>query len=234
MLVVSHDCDLAAAESNDPTCEIVVGNIIESLDGNYTNGKSPRKLHLTISAGENHVAAEFLSSAKRTISKSNLFSINPAKDVRLTRSEHSDLVKWLVARYRRESFPEEFNNRFKRAVLKKFVKIVKRTECHLQAVLFDVDEGRDIERQDPDDTYSLTVHLVYRVSDDPTAAETEAAKATNDIRDAISKAFFVDGKWTNIELVECSSFSEDAYSVYFARVMREWRFDYLSLDVDPG
>jgi hypothetical protein len=49
-LVISHDCDIVASNDKEPDCEVIPGRHIELPDGNFTNAKNPRRLHLTFSA----------------------------------------------------------------------------------------------------------------------------------------------------------------------------------------
>jgi hypothetical protein len=158
-LVISHDCDIAASEQTEPDCEAIPGrHIAAPPDGNYTHAKNPRKLHLTFSAGKVPVLAEFVSTDKQIIRKELLFPHTPSENARLTPSELTVLQSWLALRYRRPSFANEFVSRFARGKFyAEFIKIVRRASIHLLAVLLDVDEGAEIERDGPDDTYSLSV-----------------------------------------------------------------------------
>lgn len=233
-ILISHDCDIAANKSDEPCCEVVIGRAIESVDGNYTGGKNPRKLHLSISGGDVTLFAEFDATSKSDIPKETLFQFSPSRNAKLTHAERSDLVKWLVARYRREALPDQFIAQFKEDnLLRRFTKIIKNTSTHIHAIFFDLDSGGDVERQDPSDTYSLAIHLVYNVDEDPRAAQEAAEHAAKDISAELRRVLFSNGKWNKIELIECIAYSEDSYSIYNARMVTEWRFDYLSMEIEP-
>ncbi len=46
-IVISHDCDLAQLIDREPNAEIIVGRVIDRIEGNFTHAKNPRVLHLT-------------------------------------------------------------------------------------------------------------------------------------------------------------------------------------------
>src|ERR1700761_8996737 len=77
VVVISHDCDLTESSNLEPNCEVLVGRKIAEVDGNYSKGKNPRRLHLTFSSGQTSISAEFSPDSKIIISKSNLFESVP-------------------------------------------------------------------------------------------------------------------------------------------------------------
>jgi hypothetical protein len=234
VLMVSHDCDLAAPNQTEPHCEVIPGVHIAAVNGAFTNGKNPRKLHLTFSGGSVPVTAEFIAIDKRTVKKEDILQYSPSERVRLTRSEFVVLQSWLAARYRRPSFADEFEARFKqRRLYKKFTEIIAKAGTHILAVFFDVDSGQEIIRGTAEDTYSLGIYLVFNVTEDPAVAELAARDAANEIRSLLEEAFFREGKWENIELRECEAISENVMSLYEARLYKQWQFDYFSLREDP-
>ena len=46
VLIISHDCDIASDPSIEPIVEAIGGTKVAGADGNFTNGKNPRRLHL--------------------------------------------------------------------------------------------------------------------------------------------------------------------------------------------
>lgn len=61
-IVISHSCDLSHGDmSNEPYAEILVGEFVPALDGNLTQGKHPRKLHVQMHGpGQNVQPIEFV------------------------------------------------------------------------------------------------------------------------------------------------------------------------------
>jgi hypothetical protein len=182
VMVISHDCDLAQEIANEPFCEIVVGRTIGAQDGNFANAKSVRRIHLKItrtpSGGE--VVVELDAAAKTAISKERLAIHVPDKSLVLSYNEATKLRAWLSARYRRASFPDEFDRRLTKdakKVYENLIKIFKATSDDIIAVFFDVDEGAEVNRNGPEDAYELFVSLLYSVDRDPEKAKATAQKS---------------------------------------------------------
>ncbi len=235
-VVISHDCDLAQLPDTECYCEVIPGFPVDDLNGDLANAKNIRRLHLRFSGGAINLSAEFAATDKRYIDKTVLAGHQPAANVRLTPAELTILQMWLAVRYRRSSFADEFDRRIKDKSAKfydKFVKIIKATGTNLLAVLFDVDSGQEVNRSGADDTYSLSIYLLFNVEEDPAKAETAAQSAAEEIRALLTKCFFVGDKWQNIELRNCEPISEAAMTVHIARRLKPWNFDYLSLREEP-
>lgn len=96
-------------------------------------------------------------------------------------------------------------------------------------MLFDIDSGRVVVHDGPDDPYSLSILLVYNVSEDPARAAAAATKAASQIKSLFRQYYFKDRKWRNIELRECIAVSAEAISVYQLRATKPWHFDYLEI-----
>jgi len=178
----------------------------------------------------------FTANDKKRIEKQKLADHRPASNVRLTRAELTILQNWLAVRYRRSSFADEFERRLKDKGAKfydKFVNIIKASGTDLLGVLFDVDAGQEVSRVGADDTYSLSVFLLFNVEEDPARAEATARSTAKKIAALFMKCFFLGGKWQNIELRECEPISEAAMTIHSARFLKPWNFDYLSLREEP-
>ena len=234
VLVISHDCDLAQLPDVEPHCEAIVGFPIENIDGSLAHAKNIRRLHLTFSGGDISLTAEFNAIDKRLIDKSTLAKHQPATNVRLTPDELVTLQTWLSVRYKRSSFATEFDRRIKdRKFFEKFIKIIKASGTNILEVLFDVDSGHELNREGPNDPYSLAIYLLFNVADDPEKAKAAAASAASEISDLAKKCFFIDEKWQNIELRECIPVSAAELSIHNRRFLKAWSFEYLSLREEP-
>lgn len=237
MVVVSHDCDLAQLPDAEPHVEFIVGRRIpDTIDGNYTYAKNARLLHLTFSAGSVDLSVEIAATQKRKVPKDKLADYKPVEEFRLTPGERAILQRWLAARYRRSAFPDEFDSRLQKLGLqKKIGTILKSSGTWISAVLFDVDDGKEVIRTDPDDPYILSIYLLYSTNDDPEEAE----RIARDAAAAIEKAFRdkcvskETGHWQTFELVECEQVSDEAMTVRQAEHLMKWHADHLSLRVDP-
>jgi hypothetical protein len=236
VVVISHDCDLAQDTSAEPNCEIVIGRKIASVDGNFANAKSIRKLHLPFSKGDGTtVPIELEAAAKTAIKKDQIASHLPDASILLHANEATILQAWLAARYRRASFADEFDQRLTKNAKKayeKLLRIFKATSEDIIAVFFDVDQGAEVIRKGPDDVYELVIYLLYSVDKDPEKAKQAATKAAADITRIFKEQFESGGRWQNIELIDCQPISEETMTVRMDRVLKRWNLDYISLKED--
>ncbi len=236
VVVISHDCDIASAADKEPMVELIVGRRIERL-GADTHAKTARRLHLPFDGDAGPMAVELLATQRAALPKAAVLADSPRQGWSLSPDNLVTLQNWLAARYRRAAFPEAFEARLKAKpgqLHKKIAKAMDEAGVHVLAVFFDLDEGQDLERQQPDDAYQLRIHLLYDSSvDEPTAyAATQAAATT--IEDAFEAAFCQpDGAWRNIRLLSCEAVSDSAMTVATSRLLKQWRLDYMSLEADP-
>lgn len=240
VVVISHDCDLANdALQIEPDVEVIVGRGLPKGDGNYFWAKAPRTLH--IDALKNDVAAvvELVATAKRLIPKQALAAFAPDAAYSFPGKSLSALRSWLGVRYNRAAFPDQFVNRLSVSkVDKRLAKIIEPVGNLLSAVYFDVDGGREIDRSDGS-PYELKIVLAYPPGDDPEHAADEVEKLEAAITDIFEDKHFdlATGKWNGVALKQCMSISEDDLSVSRARLLTQWRLEYMTLKSDeeqPG
>lgn len=127
--------------------------------------------------------AEFLGTAKCSVQKEALVGFEPATGCKLSPSGRSTFQRWLASRYRRSAFPDEFERRLVREtkLAERIAKAVKPHGGLITAVLFDLDEGQEQIKNDPDDLYVLGVILLHAVEPDFDAAEQAAEKVKESI-----------------------------------------------------
>ena len=238
VIVASHDCDLAQAPEGEPVVEVVVGRLVtdKDKDGNCTHAKNARKLHVEF-GGAAVFWAEFEATAKLTIEKSALNDFVPRPAVHLSPENHAIFQMWLASRYRRSAFPDEFERRLTSKEFKLHEKIAKAVKLHgelIAGVFFDVDEGAEIARDGPDDTYTLDITILHSADPDFDAAE----KAADSVAKAIEKAFkdklFDPTKtWQHIELRFCEPVSESVLTYQQFKQLKRWRLEHISLAAEP-
>lgn len=235
VIVASHDCDITYSPDREPQVEVVVGHRISTVDGNNTNAKSPRTLHIEFEGAES-ILGEFVITEKKSISKDVLAAFEPAADARLSPSGLRILQRWLASRYRRSAFPDEFERRLKESGLaEKIARAVKPSSMMIHAVYFEVDEGREIAHSGPDDVYALDIILLYASEPDPQAAEAVANEVKGKIEQAFKAKLFhtESGKWQSIELKYIDAISDEAMSVRLSQRFKMWRLDHISMGADP-
>lgn len=235
VIVATHDCDLTQHPDREPHVEIIIGRQISVLDGTFTHAKTSRKLHLKFEGSE-PLLAEFVVIEKRSISKEALVNFKPKANTKLSPSDLVTFQLWLAARYRRAAFPDEFEKRLKKAKLhEKIAKAVKPHGEMITTIFFDVDEGHEIARTDPNEVYILDISLLHATEPDFNFAEAAAKTA----KAAIERAFKLklldtrSGNWKNIELRYIDVISEEALTYRQSRMWKPWRLDYISLAADP-
>jgi hypothetical protein len=168
VIVATHDCDLAQMPDGEPVVEVLVGRIVDKADGNFTHAKVPRRLHLTFE-GDVPCLAEFEATSKVNVAKDKLGGFTPRTETCLSPENASIFQFWLASRYRRSSFPDEFESRLKHQKLAdKISRAVKPHGGLISGVFFDVDEGREVTRDGPHDLYTLDIYILYPVDRTPT------------------------------------------------------------------
>lgn len=235
VIVATHDCDLAQLPDKEPYVEVIIGRQILKLDGNFTHAKDPRTLHLDFEGSEPFFA-EFVIVEKRSISKNSLAAFKPKKNAKLSRKGVVIFQLWLASRYRRDAFPDEFEKRLKKAKLHEKIANALKTHGELiTAIFFDLDDGKEIARTGPDDTYLLDIYLLHTTQPDFFAAENAAKEAKEKIETAFRNKLFDSESysWREIELRYLEIISEEAMTFYQSQYLRKWRLHHISLSADP-
>lgn len=235
VVVATHDCDLAQTTENEPCIELVIGQRLTTSDGNFTHAKTARTLHIFFD-GEDAFWAEFNANAKKLIPKSELVDYYPRNTSRLSPSNLATFQRWLASRYRRSAFPDEFERRLKENRLtERLAKAVKPHGSYITAILFDVDEGKELNRNGPDDAYLLDIILLHAVEPDGKAAAIAADQAKKAIKSAFKNRLFDPSteKWQYIKLRYIDVLSEEGLTYRQFTLMKPWRLEYVSLGADP-
>lgn len=235
-VVISHDCDLAQLSTAEPNVEVLVGQIISSIDGNFSYAKNSRRLHLEYRGGTEQQTVDLSASAKASVPKGRLAQYSPVESIKLLPKDRGILQRWLAARYRRSAFQDEFDRRLNSTGLRdRLSTILKTSGALISAVYFDVDEGRDIPRVKDGEPYRLGIYLVYSTNHDPEASE----KAANVAKSSIEKAFREkchlksSDSWKDFELSECVAMADRAITVWDAEYFQKWYADHISLKSIP-
>lgn len=234
VVVVSHDCDLAAAPDREPVIEVIRGRPVNDKDhGNFAHAKVPRVLHIPFVCGSQTQWVELVATEKISIPKTGLAEFSPRAGFHLEPTGNAILQRWLAARYKRSAFPDAFDKRLEDSGLRdKLTRILEPLGEHIRAIFFDLDDGKEIDHIYPDDTYVLAIHLLYSTESDPEKAQAAAEKASEEIERAFrAKLSSPTGRF--IELRECSVISDQSMTVWQSLQFKEWRSEHLSLRKDP-
>lgn len=234
VVIISHDCDLAADPDREPLVELVTGRLIDAIKAD-SHAKSARRLQIEFQGPQGLLAVELSATHKAFVKKDDLAPFEPRTDVRLDAQGLSILQRWLAARYRRAAFPDEFERRLKEAKLpRRIEKALNTAGKHVIAVFFDVDGGEDLQHNGPEDFYRLGIYLLYDISQNESDAEAAARSAADHIENAFENAFQSEDKsWNNIRLEYCDVMSDQAMSYGNSLLFKQWRLEHISLDDDP-
>lgn len=100
---------------------------------------------------------------------------------------------------------------------------------HIRGLLFDLDEGADVERVALNDTYQLGVVVLYNSLRDEPAAAAVASNAAEELERLFAEAFETQtGQWQGICLTYCDPMSDNAITVAQAEMLKEWRLEHMS------
>lgn len=237
-VVITHDCDLAAALEKEPDAEILIGSPITKL-GVAANAKIARRLELALQGDAGPRAVELLARDKRAVPKAALFEYSPREDLWLLPQDRLILQRWLAARYRRAAFPEAFEERLRTKIGRR--KLVDHIEAILdeagewiRCLLFELDEGEIRERDGPEDLYRLGITVLYASVPDEPKAYAAASSAAEALEQIFARAFERQGGVREyVDLRYCDSISDAALTVHQREQLTEWRLEYLSLAADP-
>ncbi len=235
VVVISHDCDLANdALQSEPDVEVIVGRHLPKGDGNYFWAKAPRTLHVDVQQNDTAAVVELIATAKALVPKEALAAFAPDTAYSFPGKSLSALRSWLGVRYNRAAFPDPFVDRLSQfKVDKRLQKLIEPVGNLLSAVYFDMDGSQEVDHSDGS-PYDLKIVLAYPPGDDPEHTADEVEKLEAAIEDLFSKKHFdqATGKWKGIALKGCMSISEDDLTVSKARLLMQWRLEYMTLKAD--
>jgi hypothetical protein len=211
-LMISHPCDVVSQSlERDPIVELLTIEERKAVDGNFTHGKNPRRLHMATSAGV--IAVDFVGRA--VLDRSALADRAPESN--LTEEERRLLAAWLAARYGRPAFADEFNRRLAPAS-KGIEKVLKAAGTHMSAIFV----ATSLAELAPEVAYQVRIVVTMRSADYAEAAQfAVASKGVDDIGELI-------GPLDGIDLVAIDLYSEDGVSVDALRTYARWDYDALS------
>jgi hypothetical protein len=237
-VVITHDCDLAAALEREPHAEILIGHPTSKL-GAAANAKVARRLELLLQSHSGPQVVELLASQKRTLPKAVLFEYVPRQDLWLAPQDRLILQRWLAARYRRAAFPEAFETRLRtkvgRRTLVEYIESILDVGGEwIRCLLFDLDDGDLSEREGPEDVYRLGITVLYTSAPDEPKAYAAASAAAEALEQIFARAFDRPGGVREyIDLRYCDPVSDAVLTVQQREQLAEWRLEYLSLAEDP-
>lgn len=118
LCIISQDCDIVADLGKEPFVDMIAGNPIRKISGEYANTRNPRCLHVESVLGplsfSIHDRFRAPKSALRGIIREEAYQFN---------SEQRDILRrWVGRRYLRAAFPDAFNQRLNAGAMGKLEK----------------------------------------------------------------------------------------------------------------
>ncbi len=232
VIVVTHDCDLTQSIESEPEIEVVIGSLIEAyqLDGNFSNAKNARKLHLSIEGGHKPYI-ELIATDKQRINKVSLINQSPSL-MELNGQNKTTLCRWLAKRYRRSAFPDEFETRLTNNKLdRKISDAVKNCGENIAEIFFDLRNPEAVANEN----YQLDIIILYSTAHDAGAARIDAEAASKKIQTAFETRLY-DKKhetWKDIELGYVESVADESLTYRQSQLLKAWRLEHISLAADP-
>jgi hypothetical protein len=223
-IVVSQSCDLLCRDVEaEPNVEVVLARKLDSApDGNYTHTKNARRLQFHIDIKGHPAAFDAQVRYRMVVPRSLLATCRPDGDHLLRDPDLNELITWILARYSRAAFPDEFNRRISSVVAKKVKPILKDLR-ELTAIFVALSSWDELGAGQ---TYTVSLLGTLEVEDFKDSnirSRTEAGLAK--IAAALGKAGGIKVDNSEVE-------SEAVVTLDLVRTLARWNFDYISL-ADP-
>ena len=223
-VVISHDCDITSVVKTEgimkePFVEVIIAHTISCMDGNCTQAKNPRMLHLEFACKDQPCFMELVATEKRSISKGDLRG-NSAPDNSFSLSENNRkiLQNWLATRYRRHAFPDALNRRLGQVFEKNF----KKSADEILAVFIDYQpRNEELLENEP---YELSVYVVADTAKPDSNEKAEAV--TQKLKEAL-------GKQKGLDVVVCEVVTDTEFTLADTRRTIEFRLEHLSFRLEP-
>jgi len=154
-VVASHSCDLTHhTPEGEPYAEVLVAELVDSLNGNFTHGKHPRKLHMQMHSHEEESSVlEFLPWRRFWVERRKLACMVPDENRFLLREDIRILSVWLAQRYQRAALPDDFNN-LVRSVSKQRNKLHTKISPHVSGLYVEIFPDRELANNE---SYSMNI-----------------------------------------------------------------------------
>jgi len=233
VIVVTHDCDCVASDDAEPYIEMMIGKRITALNGNYTNGKNPRKLHIEFQLNSEVVSVEVLAAPKLAIPKQTLMGISPDPTYALNDQNRRTFSVWLRSRYSRMALPDELLIRLS-VVDETIERACKISHYALHGIYIYCDPFEEIG---PKDIYEVEIFVVY-----DTAVQ-GAKEIAEEVADKIRHRFELKFKtvqtpgmgiqWTSVFLSSCAAMADTAFTFADTLSFQRYQLDHISLRQNP-
>lgn len=225
LVLLTQSCDiLHCGPEGDSFLEGVVAAAITELDGNYTNGKHPRILHIGCTCNPSH-AFEIKIKNRILIKREALKRVSPKEGCTFDSDAVRTLAFWFGRRYFRSAFPESFSKRITPKQQRKLKKLIRGTHEVVTGIYFRLNTFDELPEGQP---YCISV---YVTSDPGDWADAEKRKALYVFADSLEAILASD----SIVVDTCDPVPETDFDLHTAsHSLRMDSFDYLTFSETLG
>jgi len=237
VVVITHDCDLP--HGGETSVEVIVAEVMERVNPQFTRAKNPRTLHLSYEMlGGSPIVVEIRHAARHVVPKEE-FEKCAVRDgnASLPVDSKRALKQWLAARYGRPAFPNAFEDRLRKSigrrntVERQIGKILEPEAKHLVGLFFDLGEWSSAEAP-TGEPYSLSISVVYDATEGGPQARESAEQVARELRELFECAYGKPDIATEIALDACEAVADTSITLADLRRADQWRLEYISLGGD--
>jgi hypothetical protein len=227
-VVVSQDCDVAhQSYTQEPDVGIVRATIIPYPNGNFRYAKSARTLHTDCSLDGAQKTLELKAQDRRRLDRRILEGSGPDNKVVLKSEDVVLLGRWLANRFRRASFPDEFDRRLADSGSKEALsRLFAKRGVDISGVYVLLRPDNELSSKD---SYELTVWLTVpkHIFDDQTRRESLEETLRSPCESILRRT-------PGFRVVGIMLVSEEFFSLNDVRYSRRMDFDSLTYRSSTG
>ncbi len=225
-VVISQDCDVVNLDfEKEPYVEILVSRLISSSPqlNAYRHGRHPRQLIFDVHKQDVILTYEASIHDRLRIPRQYLITHAPDSANRIALEQRRIIILWLVKRYSRRAFPDEFNKRLGPSDenLKKFA---KRYNKYLSAIRIRIEPFGEIGEDEDYRVIALLLVDQRKLPDFVPLPDLDEMEVDFEI---------TLNECEGIEVDKCDVVMEEDLSLTDSKEFPVWDiFDYLSLSAD--
>lgn len=217
-VVITHSCDLQNHHAaSEPTVELLRGQVIPVLEGNFAHAKNPRTMDIEWRDGTANTRLRFQIVDRIVVPRESVLGSPPPMKA-LPDLLTKQIARWVGKRYWRQAFPDAFNERV-RPVQSALRTSLRKAGVWVSGIYVAV-ETSELPSNIP---YSVDLVATMRREDFEIATKRDAVQGAIDQFAAILDS--ADG----IEMNETTLVSEAQISLDDLRILMRWDYDDLSV-----
>lgn len=219
-IVITHSCSILHEHfEQEPVIEILVARPSDKLDGNAMYVRNPRRLHFSLSVTGQAQPFEVWAKDRYRLTREILAKYRPDTNRNFEKDSLLTLVAWLVARYERAAFPDNFQKRL--AQIKSKLKSQFEKLCDVSEVFIALSSWDELDINDPYKVVLVFIMPAHKFEQSELRAQATIVMAK------------IDSLLTGCQGIQLAADSElrsdDNFTLHEIRQMSRWGdFDYVS------